>query len=120
MEVLNGDKNKFAVLITEFFGTLFFSLAFNLQGNEGTVMMPLVLYSLIIITGDISGGHMNPAVTVGVYIERKKYCKNFLFMVLIIIVQTVGALCAQLLGFLVRVTLNDSENPGKLYWVPGQ
>lgn len=60
--------------------------------------------------GGISGGHFNPAVSLGVYIGYgKEYGENFIFLMLIII--------SQLLGMLVGVgivwaTLNVQKGEG--------
>ena len=61
---------------------------------------------MIVCSIGISGGHLNPAVTLGVYIERKKYTKNMLFVLVIIISQVFGALFALIIGFMLRVTIS--------------
>ena len=67
MEVKNGHVFKKSVLLAEFLGTAGISLAVNMS-HDGNVNIPLVTYFMIMLTGGISGGHLNPAITLGVYI----------------------------------------------------
>lgn len=117
MEVPNSNKFPFGVLLTEFLGTIFFILAFNMN-SDGTVLVPFMLFSLIIATGTISGGHMNPGVTVAVYVEREKYKSNFCFMIMIIFAQILGAFCAMAFGFLLRVSMPVEGKEDEFYFVP--
>ena len=68
MENKNGENFMIATIIAEFFGVMGYALAFNLMMDY--TLMPLVLFSMVVITQKISGGHINPAVTFGVYLER--------------------------------------------------
>jgi len=72
-----------AVVICEFFGTLMFEFAYNL--NDGSGYPALVLSTIILMTQHVSVGHLNPAVSVAVYIERQKYMKNLCFLINIMI-----------------------------------
>ena len=67
MEVHNGDKFMFTVLLFEFFGILSYEIFNNLY--SGTNIPAFVYMWFMIITLRVSGGHLNPAVTTGVYIE---------------------------------------------------
>ena len=67
MEVHNGDKFMFTVLLFEFFGILSYEIFNNLY--SGTNIPAVVYMCFMIITLRVSGGHLNPAVTTGVYIE---------------------------------------------------
>jgi len=68
MEKENGQNIMLPVLICEFMGTLMLEFAYNL--NDGSAYPALVLATIILMTQHISGGHLNPAVTVAVYVER--------------------------------------------------
>ena len=48
----------------------------------------------VVIFGDITGGHFNPAVTLGVFTSLGEYGKNWLFCLLIILAQFVGGFAA--------------------------
>lgn len=61
---------------------------------------PLALFVSINIFGGVSGGHFNPAVTLGVYVRECKFKENLKFMWMIIGSQCAGAL----LGMLLSVT----------------
>ena len=68
MEVKNGHPFYMHVLLAEFLGTAGLMLGYNMN-NEGSVITALTLYCMIMLTCRISGGHINPAVTLGVFIE---------------------------------------------------
>ena len=67
MEVHNGDKFMLTVLAFEFLGILSYEIFNNLY--SGTNVPAFVYMCFMIITLRVSGGHLNPAVTTGVYIE---------------------------------------------------
>mmetsp|Transcript_9027 Transcript_9027/g.6367 ORF Transcript_9027/g.6367 Transcript_9027/m.6367 type:complete len:117 (+) Transcript_9027:16-366(+) len=102
MEVKNGRKFVSAVLITEFFGTAGLVMAFNLSNGVGACT-PGTLFAIIIVTAMISGGHANPAVTIAVFIERKKFCSNFCYMLAIIVVQMLGGFMALFILYHIRI-----------------
>jgi hypothetical protein len=68
MEVPNGENFMIATICAEYFACVGFMLAFNLMPDY--TLIPLVLFSMVICTHKISGGHVNPAITFGVYLER--------------------------------------------------
>ena len=72
MEVKNGDRFMVAAVLAEFVAIIGYSLAVNM--NDGTHVVPLVMFTMICCSMGISGGHINPALTLGVYIERNKFC----------------------------------------------
>ena len=61
---------------------------------------PLALFASASIFGTVSGGHFNPAVTIGVYIREGNYIKNLPFCIGIIASQIAGALTGMLLSYL--------------------
>jgi glycerol uptake facilitator-like aquaporin len=53
------------------------------------------VFAMATIIGPISGGHMNPAVTLGMFIKHKhedKTFQNAIYMVIIICSQLIGAM----------------------------
>lgn len=105
METPQGHKRKGLVCACEFLGQIFFMYAVMVSGATKSdfagLVGPLALFSVASIFGGISGGHFNPAVTLGVYIREGHYAKNFLFMVMIIASQVSGALVGMMLGYMV-------------------
>ena len=91
-------------------------LAANMAGDD-LYLVPLAYFALVVCTYEISGGHLNPAITLGVYIQQKRYTHNLLFMIFIMVAQTVGAILALGLGFCLRVTVSD-EGSSEKYLVP--
>ena len=111
MEVDHGHERKFIVCFYEFIGTLLFMyMVLVAQASKSAyagIVAPLALFALVNIFGSISGGHFNPAVTLGVYIRERKYAKNFKLMLSIIVSQVAGALAGMLLAYSVlRVKVN--------------
>ncbi len=73
------------ILLAEFTGSMLVMLAFNLAGDD-TLVVPLTFFAMIVSCYDLSGGLLNPGVTLGVYISTKRYVHNLLFMIIIIVV----------------------------------
>ena len=106
MEKPDGEHFFGPILLTELIGTCLLMLSANMAGSE-LLVVPLTYFALIVCTYEVSGGLLNPAISVGVYIGEKKYVKHLLFMFFICIAQLVGALLALGLGYLLRVTIDD-------------
>ena len=70
---------------------------------------PLALFAIINIFGSVSGGHFNPAVTLGVYVREALWVENFFFMIFIIASQISGALVGMIISYSVlRVQVNGN------------
>ena len=83
MEHINGDHFMVAVILTEYFGCIGYTLCYNLVTE--IELIPLVLLSMVIVTQKISGGHINPAITFGVYLEQQRFASKFCFAITIVI-----------------------------------
>jgi aquaporin Z len=67
-------------------------LTFAIIASGGHIMgIGLTFFCLLQILGPISGGHMNPAVSLGVFISKGKI-DNWLFLVKIWTGQFIGAI----------------------------
>lgn len=118
MEHKNGDDFMVAVICTEFFGCLGYAMCYNLITE--VELVPLVLIGMVISTQKISGGHINPAVTFGVYLEKQRYGTKFCFALTIMIAQMLGGLTALMLAYCLRVTLPVPGRENAYYFVPDQ
>ncbi|MCL1876741.1 aquaporin [Candidatus Saccharibacteria bacterium] len=95
-------KDKFlalkpGALIAEFLGTFILAASvihLSKDGLTGVVGIGLVLSILVIVLGVISGAHLNPAITIAQYINRKIDGVRAAFYVF---VQVLGATAAMLL-----------------------
>lgn len=69
MEVVGGYQNAGLVCIYEMLGTAFLLISINWSlGNASGITIGLLIS--IITLGWVSGGHFNPAVTMGVFIKE--------------------------------------------------
>ena len=60
---------------------------------------PLALFACINVFGSVSGGHFNPAVTLGVYVREAKWVENFFFCLFIIASQILGAFVGMITAY---------------------
>ena len=67
METKVGSKRKLLVAFYEAFGTMLFTYCILLS-FANPLTAAFALFSVIIIFGSVTGGHFNPAVTIGVYL----------------------------------------------------
>ena len=80
------------------------------HGNPLAVVVGL--FSSIIIFGGVTGGHFNPAVSLGVYLAGGKYFANFVYLIMIIIGQLIGACIG--MGLAVLSIYEEGAKNGKL------
>ena len=84
MEVPGNERKWLLVSVYEMLGTAFF--VYCILASMGNPLAVVVgLFSSIIIFGGITGGHFNPAVSIGVFIANGKHLINLLFLVMIIL-----------------------------------
>ena len=100
MEIPGGHKNKTKVLLYELFGTSFLVYAALTSGGNA-VAVGLTLMVIIMCTGSITGAHYNPAVTMGVYVWKRQWGKNFGFFLMLLVAQFLGAMLGTGLTWLV-------------------
>lgn len=92
-----------AKLLTEFIGTFFLVLTIGLTVLGGSTFAPLaigaVLMVMVYMGGPISGGHFNPAVTLGVWMRGEKMRRSEVGPYMA--AQTLGAFVAGLVVYMV-------------------
>ena len=67
---------------------------------------------------EISGGHLNPAVSLGVFVTTRKYYKNLLFLLFTMLAQFVGAFLTLAAGYLMRVKIKYDDDGDQMYMKP--
>ena len=83
----------------EMLGTALFIYGIIMTGTAASI--PFSLFASILIFGAITGGHFNPAVSLGVYIaEGKNYLENLPFLMMIWLGQFLGGGLAMGFSFL--------------------
>ena len=91
MEVKGGSQMKLTVCLIELVGTAMLLFSVNSSSHdspsEGATIIAITLMVIIVITGDITGGHVNPAVTTAVLIAegRDKFSTNLPFALMLIL-----------------------------------
>jgi aquaporin Z len=73
MEVDGGHANKGSVLLYELIGTALLILSVNASVKFGDflpVCVGAMLFANIAFMGGVSGGHYNPAVSLGVFVSE--------------------------------------------------
>ena len=68
MEVPSSANRQTIVLIYEAFGTML--LVYSILLTNNPISISFSLFASIILFGAITGGHFNPAVSLGVYIKE--------------------------------------------------
>ena len=114
MEVPTAENRKTVVAIYELIGTaLFVYMIIMSTGNP--IAVPLSLFAMVVLFGDITGGHFNPAVTLGVYVWLGEFSKNFTMALVVIVSQLIGSLLGMGLAILTLASDVDGD-----YQVPEQ
>jgi glycerol uptake facilitator-like aquaporin len=107
--------NLLTICLYEFYGAFVLLFGVHMMGSN-LFVPPLALMIAIVTTGGISGGHHNPAVTMGVYIVESKWADNFKVLLCAWISQVFGAF----FGTFIVETIKGHENltrlsPGPAY-----
>lgn len=125
---MSTDTKNGLKIIMEFVGTFMLSGAINLstvyysdgKQEANPLLIILTFFAAITFTRSISGGHLNPAVTLGVYFQKDKEerSKDQSLMTLYVLAQVLGAVCSCLFSYIFyrenvfKLTLNENVTPG--------
>jgi glycerol uptake facilitator-like aquaporin len=100
MEVIGGSDNKIAVCIYECLAVS--ALTYAAMASAGnSEAVAFTLFILILMIGPVSGGHVNPAVTCGVFVNGGNYGRDIVFFLMILLAQFAGALLGVFWSWLV-------------------
>lgn len=81
----------------EYFGMVLFLVGINCSGNDASVAS-LGLFVAATLTGRVSGGHFNMAITFAVYVMEGKFRKNFSIALIVMIIDILGAFTAMVIS----------------------
>lgn len=115
MEVDKGSQNKVIVCIYEAIGTGFLLWSIAMQGPAetfGKFGVAFMVFALILIGGPVTGMHVNPAVTLGVFISNKHWKEDWFFCLCIILSEIAGGFWGICLAWCCLYNEN-SANPTK-------
>ena len=107
----NGHDRKALVCLLEFLGTAIFLFGIINVAPVLPIAIPFMLLIPVVIFGDITGGHFNPAVTLGVWSVLEDKGKNFIFMIMIWISQILGGILAIGIAYLGNFGKDDPLIP---------
>ena len=87
------------MFVYEFLGTAFIMTALISQHGSGSGASLMVTFAMMTIAYNISGGHFNPAISVGMFVAEKDKGSNLITLGLMVGAQFAGAFFGILLGF---------------------
>ena len=94
------------MFLYEFLGTAFIMYALIISNGVYGAAPLAVTFAMMCIAYNVSGGHFNPAITVGMFIAEKNIGGNLVSLILMIAAQFAGAFFGILLGYFAVI---DSE-----------
>ena len=107
---------SFVVFVLELFGTAFLVYAVTMQAYTGNgIAVPLGLLCAIWISGPITGGHCNPAVTLAVFIIRwRDFCRNLYWLALYTAAQFTGGIVGAWFALMSTKPLDKKQDPSTI------
>jgi aquaporin Z len=96
------------VFFYEAMGTFMLVCAVNSSNGDPTAV-GLVLFVLLLIATPVSGGHFNPSVSIGVFINKDATLQNFIQLINMIAAQFCGAIVGN--TFIYSILENNKDTP---------
>ena len=106
-----GKDRKAIVCLCEFLGTALFLFGIINVAPTCPVAIPICLFVPVILFGGVTGGHFNPAVSLGVWSTLGDKGSNFAFMSMIWIAQILGGIFAIGMAYLGNFGKDDPLIP---------
>lgn len=94
--------------IVEFIGTFFLVIVIGLSGGN-PIAIAFVLTAMVYMGGYLSGAHYNPAITLGIWIQKKIDSKQAIYYMLV-----------QLIAAIIAAATYQLVHGGKIIVSPGQ
>jgi glycerol uptake facilitator-like aquaporin len=82
METNNKGK-KIGVAAYELLGTMFIMLGVMMSNGSYTIGLVLTPFMMLLAL-DVSGGHFNPAITIGMYVSRMNFGEDLITMLIMV------------------------------------
>ena len=92
-----GFRSYIPMGLYEFYGMILFLVGINCSQNDASVVA-LGLFIAATLTGRLSGGHFNMAITWAVYVVEGKWRKNLKIAIIISIIDLIGAIFAMFIS----------------------
>ena len=102
-----------SIFFYEFIGTAFIMYAQMLSGGAAdSVLSPqsATNFVMLVLAWNISGGHFNPAISIGMCIATKKIGANWKTLVIMLAAQFLGGMFGLCLGFLSILDIEYMNN----------
>lgn len=104
---------SFVIFMYEFLGT--FCLVGVINATKGDASaIGLTLFFLLLLAGPITGAHFNPAVTIGVYINRMRTTATFVSDTAQALIMIGAQICGALVGMYCFLQILDELNGEKV------
>jgi len=111
MEYSGGSERRGTVAIYEFLLTMSFMWGIMMvAGTAYANFVPAILFMMLILGGNVSGGHYNPAVTLGVFINEKKFGQDASLAGIMMVSQFAGAVAGAFFGWLSEGVFTPDHN----------
>lgn len=98
----------YSALLYEFLGTAVITYSFTMTGKE-PFLRSVVYLAMYLFAMHVSGAHFNPATSLAVYLSEKGFEKrkgNLRYLLLVMLVQVLGAYLGVLISFLLLKDYN--------------
>ena len=99
METGNKDK-KIGIAAYECLGTAFIMYAVMMSGGTFSGGAIPLTFGMMVLAWNVSGGHFNPVISIGMYIAEKDFGGNLVTLLIMMLAQFTGAFLGLLFGYL--------------------